>query len=87
MPRLRRAKSGAVGKKHIAVLCFSGADAGHTLEALGDFCRRGSRVTFVCRWGGGPGGWGRGSSACERRPGMVQSMQREREARHQGART
>jgi hypothetical protein len=60
MPRLRRARSGAVVKKHVAVLCFSGAEAGHTLDALGDFCRKGSRVTFICRWGGVGGAWVRG---------------------------
>jgi len=49
MPRLRRARNGALSRKQLAVLCFS-ADAAHMLDALKDFCPKGSRVTFVCRW-------------------------------------
>ncbi|KAI8465303.1 MAG: hypothetical protein J3K34DRAFT_461471 [Monoraphidium minutum] len=44
--RLRRARSGGVARKHIAVLCFGGG-CGDMLASLGDFAPRGSRVTLV----------------------------------------
>ncbi len=49
-PRLRRARGGALKKKHVAVLSFD-RDCSAMLEALKNFCPKGSRVTVVTRWG------------------------------------
>jgi hypothetical protein len=49
MPRLRRARGGGnLRRKHVAVLSF-GDDSAAILQALGDFCPRGSRVTLISR--------------------------------------
>ena len=49
LPRLRRARGGGPARRHVAVLCFDDhAASSRSLEALRDWCPRGSRVTFIC---------------------------------------